>query len=163
MSLRQRRERAIGIRVELDKNQVPNLNAAWVAGIHQRSLCVASWSQIDVELRARAARTGVTHHPEIVLFVSVHDMNRGIEPRFLEQPSPMIVRFLVELARLVRPRLVNRCIETLRWKLPALDHQFPRPLNRLLLEISAETPVAEHLVERVAIVGESDIFQIVVF
>ena len=75
----------------------------------------------------------------------------------------MIVRFLVEPAGLVRPRLVNRCVKTLRRKLPALDRQLPGPLNRLLLEIIAKAPVAEHLEERVVISVQSDIFQVVVF
>src|SRR5204862_829176 len=95
--------------------------------------------------------------------VAVDDMNRGIESGLLKQPRPMIVRFLVELTRLVRSRLVNRGVKTLRRKLPALDHKFPRPLNRLLLEVIAKAPVAEHLEERVVIGVESDVFQVVVF
>ena len=49
----------------------------------------------------------------------------------------------------------------MRRKFPALDQQFPRPLDRFLLEIIAEAPVAEHLEERVVIRIESDVIQIV--
>ena len=44
-------------------------------------LSVASLGQIDVDLRARAARAGVAHHPEIVLLVAVDDVDRRVEPR----------------------------------------------------------------------------------
>ena len=75
----------------------------------------------------------------------------------------MIVRFLVELARLAGPGLVNRRVKPLRRKFPALDQQFPRPFDRFLLEIIAKAPVAEHLEKRVVIGVESDVFEIVVF
>ena len=73
----------------------------------------------------------------------------------------MIVRFLIELARLARPRLVNRGVDPRRRKFPALDHQLPRPLDRFFLEVIAEAPVAEHLEEGVVIRIEPDIIQIV--
>ncbi len=161
MTLRQRRQSAVRVRVELDENEIPNLDAARVAGIHERSLGVAGRREIDVQFRARTARAGIAHHPEIVLLVAVDDVNGRIEPRFREEPRPMIVRFLVELARLARPRFVNRRVKTLRRKFPALDHQFPRPVDRFLLEVIAEAPVAEHLEERVVIRIESDVIQIV--
>ena len=116
-----------------------------------------------MQLGARTARAGIAHHPEIVLLVAVDDVDRRIEPRLLEKPRPMIVRFLVELARLARPRLVNRRVKPLRRKFPALDHQLPRPLDRFLLEVIAEAPVAEHLEERVVIRVEPDIIEIVMF
>ena len=37
----QRRERAVGVRVELDENEVPDLDAARIARVHERSLRVA--------------------------------------------------------------------------------------------------------------------------
>ena len=48
-----------------------------------------------------------------------------------------------------------------RRKFPALDHQLPRPLDRFLLEVIAEAPVAEHLEKRVVIRVESDVVEIV--
>src|SRR5438067_13431331 len=75
----------------------------------------------------------------------------------------MIVRFLIELAWLVRPGLVNGRVKTLRRKFPALDYEFPRPFDRFLLEIITETPVAQHLEEGVVISVESDVFKVVMF
>src|SRR3981081_2367187 len=74
----------------------------------------------------------------------------------------MIVRFLVKLTRLAPPGVINSRGKTLRRKFPAIDHQFPRPLDRFLFEIVAETPVAEHFEESVVIRVEPDIFEIVV-
>src|SRR5205085_6097892 len=44
-----------------------------------------------------------------------------------------------------------------------INYEVPRPLDRLLLEIIAETPVAEHLEKRVVIRVEPDVFEIVMF
>ena len=74
----------------------------------------------------------------------------------------MIVRFLVELARLARLRVVDRGVEALRRKFPALDDQFPGPVDRFLLEVIAEGPVAEHLEKRVVIGVEADVVEVVV-
>ena len=84
-----------------------------IAFVHERAARVAVRCEIDVQFRARTARAGVAHHPEIVLLVAVDDVKRGIEVGVAESPCPMIVRFLVELARLVRPRFVNRRVKPL--------------------------------------------------
>ena len=75
----------------------------------------------------------------------------------------MVVRFLIELARLARTGFVNGGVESLRRKFPALDHEFPRPFDRFLLEIITEAPVAEHLEKGVVISVEPDVFEIVMF
>src|SRR5438045_4978231 len=75
----------------------------------------------------------------------------------------MIVCFLVELARLTGSRLINGGIEALRREFPTVDYQFPRPLDRLFLEIITKTPVAEHFEKCVVIRIEADIFQVVMF
>ena len=109
--LRQWRERSVRVRVELDENEVPNLDAARVARVDQRALGVTGRREIDVQFRARTARAGIAHHPEVVLLVPVDDVHSGIEPRLLEQPRPMIVRFPIELARLAGTRSVNRRVK----------------------------------------------------
>src|SRR5439155_17429635 len=54
-------------------------------------------------------------------------------------------------------------VETLRRKFPALDHKFPGPFDRFLLEIITEAPVAQHLKKGVVICVEADIFEVVMF
>ena len=73
------------------------------------------------------------------------------------------MRFLIEFAGFVRARFVNGRVKPLRWKLPALDDKFPRPLDRFLFEIVAKAPVAQHFEEGVMIGVEPDIFEVVVF
>ena len=82
VTLRQWRERAVRVRVELDENQIPNLDAARIVFVHERAARVAVRSQIDMQLRARAARAGVAHHPEVVGLVAVDDVDRRIEIGF---------------------------------------------------------------------------------
>ena len=79
VSFRQRRETAVGIGVELNEHQIPNLDAARVVLIHERAASVAIRRKIDMQLRARAARAGIAHHPEVVGLAAVHDVNLRIE------------------------------------------------------------------------------------
>ena len=163
MTLRQRRERTVRIRIELDENEIPNLDATRILLIHQRAARIPLRCKIDVYLRARSARTGVAHHPEIVGLSTVENVDNRIEIGFAKQMRPVLVCFLVEVARLVWTRLVHGRVKSLRWKFPALHHQFPCPLNRFLFEVIAEAPVAEHLEKGVVISIKTDIFEIVMF
>src|SRR5437867_11230993 len=133
MSLWQRTETAVGVRVELNENQVPNLEAPRIILVHESSARVAVWGKIDMQLRARPAWTGITHHPKIIGFAGRDDVNLRVEIRFLKQSSPVIMRFLIEFARFVRLGLVNSRVKPLRRKFPAVDNQFPRPFDRFLL------------------------------
>src|SRR5205085_11411899 len=98
MSLRQRRERSVGVRVELDKNQIPNLDAARIVLVHERAARVAVRRKIDMQLRARPAWAGDAHHPEIVGFAKTGDVNFRIEIGISEQSLPINERFLIALA-----------------------------------------------------------------
>ena len=109
----------IGIRIKLDEDQIPNLDAARVAGVHEFSARVAVRGKIDMEFRAGAARAGFAHHPEIVCFVAIDDVDLWIEIGILKKSGPMIVRFLVELARLARAGFVDGGVEALRRNFPA--------------------------------------------
>ena len=75
----------------------------------------------------------------------------------------MIVRFLIKLARIAGSGFVNGGVKSLRRKFPAIDDEFPGPLDRFLPEIIAEAPIAEHLEKRVVIGVEPDVIKIVVF
>jgi hypothetical protein len=70
------------LRIELDENQIPNLDATRIVFVHERAAGVAIRGKIDMQLRARAARAGVAHHPKVVGLVAVDDVDRGIEIGF---------------------------------------------------------------------------------
>ena len=84
-----------------------------------------------MDFRARPTGTGVTHHPKIVGLATVKNMNLRIEIGFAKQMRPMIVRFLVKLARLARAGPVNRRIKPLRLEISSVPPVIPMP-TRLL-------------------------------
>ena len=70
------------LRIELDENQVPNLDATRIILVHERATRVAVWRQIDVHFRAWTTWAGVAHHPEIVGFPTAENVNFWIEIGF---------------------------------------------------------------------------------
>src|SRR4029077_3513980 len=121
VTLRQRGERSVWVRVELDENEVPNLDATRVFLVHELAACVAIGRKVDVHFRARPTGTGVAHHPEIVSLATVENVNSRIEIGFTKQMSPVLVCFLVELAGFARTGFINGCVKPLRRKFPPLD------------------------------------------
>ena len=79
MTLRKWPKVSVGVGVELDENQIPNLDATRVVFVHEGAARVAVRSKIDMQFRTRSARTGIAHHPEIIFLVSIYDVNRRIE------------------------------------------------------------------------------------
>src|SRR6266446_580528 len=120
--LREGSKGPVRIRVELNEDQIPNLDAARVVFVHQRTASVAVRRKIDMQLGARPARTGIAHHPKIIGFAGADDVALRIEIGILKQSSPVVVRFLIEFARFARSWFVNGGVEPLRRKFPAIDH-----------------------------------------
>ncbi len=83
---------AVLIPVVLDEDQIPDFHHPRIARIHQ-SAARAVGRQINVDLGARTARTGIAHLPEIVFLAEPQDM-RGIDVRLL---APEILGLAVGL------------------------------------------------------------------
>ena len=64
----------------------------------KRAFGVASGGQVNVDFAAWAAGAGFAHHPEIVFFVAVDDVDFGVEAGGGEFGGPKIIGFLVEVA-----------------------------------------------------------------
>ena len=158
----ERHERAVRVGVVLDENQIPNLYALSAVGVDEAALRVALRGEVDVQLATRAARAGVAHHPEIILLVAIDDVHGGVEPGGGKDRRPTVVRLLVELAWLAFARLVHGGVEPLFRKPPHAGEQLPSPLDRLLFEVVAKGPVAEHLEERVVVRVHSHVLEVVV-
>ena len=158
----ERHEGAVRVGVVLDENEVPNLDALPAAGVDEAAFRVGLRREVDVQLAARAARAGVAHHPEIILFVAVDDVHGGVEPGGGEDRRPTVVRLLVELARVAFRGLVHGGVEPLFRETPHAGEQFPSPLDRLLFEVVAKGPVAEHLEESVVVRVHSNVVEVVV-
>src|SRR5439155_7549994 len=114
VTLGERSERGIRVRIELDENEIPNLDAARVLFVYECAARVTIGREIDMYFGARPAWAGVAHHPEIVDLAAVQNVNSRIKVGFAKQMRPVLICFLVELARLVRPGFVNGRVKSLR-------------------------------------------------
>ena len=148
--LRQRREHATRVAIELHEHEVPELEEAARAAGRVVVVETRHGPAIEVDLRARAARPGVAHLPEV-----------------LARPEPVdLVRRDPDLAlpdlRCLLVLVKHRDNELGRIDLPALRDQLPGELDRLALEVIAEREVPEHLEEGVVARAAADLFEIVV-
>ena len=137
--------------VELREDEVPELEVA-LAVAARRALGAAApraGPLVPVDLGAGTARAlAPGGAPEVVLLV---------EARHARRPEADVLRpeieGLVVLAEDRRPEPFRRHAEDLRG-------EFPRPLDRLFLEVVAEREVAEHLEERRVAHGEADVLDV---
>ena len=158
------RKSTIGIRIELNKNQVPDFHAQRAVLIDQGAFGVALGGQINMQFRTRAAGSGIPHHPEIVFFVAVDDVHFRVQSRFFEKCLPEVIGLLIEISRVSLGWIgfIDGGIEALLGKFPDLCQQFPGPLNGFLLEIITKAPVAKHFEKGVMVGIHPHIFEVIV-
>ena len=158
-----RRKRAVRIRVKFHEHEVPDFDAKRRAGVNERSRRVALRRKVDVELRARTAGPRVAHHPEIVFFVAVDDVDFRVKPGGGEEFFPRIVGFLVKLGGIALGfvRAINGRVKAFFREFPNLRDQFPSPRDGFFFEIVAVRPVSEHFEKRVVIRVHADVFEVV--
>src|ERR1039458_5689790 len=114
-------------------------------------------SHVVMDLAAWAAGAGVAHHPEIVLHAElVNALGRDAGR------DPVLVGLVVARNALLAfedggEKLVLRNPEPIR-----RGDQLPRKGDGVLLEVVAETEIAQHLEEGVMAIGEADVLQVVV-
>ncbi len=143
--------RAVGALLELHEDEVPDLGEAVAIGIGAAGRPAGNALAVVPEnLRARAARAGIAHRPEIVRGRDADDARVG-EPRDL---GPQFRRVLV--------RGMDGDPEPVLGEGELLRHEVPGELDRDILEIIAEREIAEHLEESVVPRGVADILEIVV-
>ena len=149
--LRQVDALAAGKLLVLHEHEIPDLDEAVAVGVGAAGRAAGDRRPMVVEdLRARAARAGVAHRPEIVGARDANDLLVG-KPRDL---APQRRRLVVvgehgdEQAALVEREV--------------LGEQLPGEQDRALLEIIAEGEIAEHLEEGVVAGGIADIVEVVV-
>ena len=160
--LRQRSQHPIRGAIELHEDQVPDLQHLARLG---QSLELAlrdrlgpsarrpvGSSQIDIDLRARSARPGVAHLPEVVLVTQTVDpvvrQARQLTPEF---PGLVIV-------------VMHRDAEPIGIKPEVLlaGHKLPGKRDGVALEIVAKGEVPQHLEEGVMPGRVANLFEIVV-
>src|SRR5215203_3278095 len=108
---------------------------------------------VDVDLRARAARAGVAHLPEVVLVAEALDAG--------ERHADLLVPDLLGLV----VALVNGDPEPVAVESPATArrigrHELPAPRDDVALEVVAEAEVAEHLEEHEVSLRATDVVEV---
>ena len=98
-----------------------------------------------MDLRTRPAGAGIAHFPEIVFFGTVQNALLGHKPA----PNGFGLLIRGQTVLLVAPK--NRYVEAVFVNFVDVRQQLPRPRQRLLLEVVAKTPVAQHFKQRVVV------------
>ena len=154
----QRCQSAVGLAVELHEHQVPDLDetVAVLVGRSRRTTEVLL-AVIVENLGTRPAGAGVGHLPEVVRgerrALVVADADDALH-RHADLVAPDGVGLVIGL--------VDGHHQPRRVQSPDAGQQLPRPLDRVVLEVVAERPVAQHLEEGVVTRGVAHLVQIVV-
>ena len=76
-----------------------------------------------MEFGARATGASFAHHPEVILFVSVDDMDGGIEANGTKFFCPKTPSFFIAFGRIADGFIwvVNGCVDTIWGEVPAFD------------------------------------------
>lgn len=156
-------EGAVGFGVELDEDEVPDFDAVGGAGIDEFALGIAFFCEVDVDFAAGTAGSGIAHHPEVIFFVTVDDMDIRVEACFFEEGGPDVVGFLVEFIGVAWFGVIDGDVEAVFWEFPDVSEEVPGPFDGIFFEVVAEGPVTEHFEEGVVVGIEADVFEVVVF
>ncbi|MNM92942.1 hypothetical protein D3C81_1052950 [compost metagenome] len=155
---RQRHQRAIWLAIELHEHQVPDFDEAVAIFIRRtRGTTGNVVTVVEEDFGARAARTGVSHLPEVVrgvrrtlVVADAHDAAF----RDANHVAPQREGFVIVV--------VHGDQQAVGRQLPHLGQQLPGPGNGVLLEVIAEGPVAQHFKKGVVARGVTDLIKVVV-
>ena len=149
--LGQRCQRAVGAAVELHEHEVPDLDES-VALLVWRARRPAGDARAMVvkDLRARTARSGLAHRPEVRLRAHAGEA-LALDADLLQ---PYIGGAVVVLE--------HRDPQPFRRKTQRVGHELPGEADGLALEVVAEAEVAEHLEERVMTRRVAHVLEVVV-
>ena len=140
---RRARQRLHGRAVELHKHVVPDLDIVGIIAVHAvRGHLAQVVTQVNGDLRARPARPGVAHYPEIIFAAKAQHAARVGARR-----DPELLGFFVwpEAPLVVAGK--HREPQALDWQLKRLGQQVPCHADRLALEIIAKRKIAQHFKE----------------
>ena len=133
-------QRTVRLTVELHEDDVPDLDDLRVVLVDQLPSrhfgALLGGTTVHVDLTTRTAGTGLTHLPEVIMLVAVQDM---IGRQMFE---PDRSRLVVATQTLLGRTLKDRRVEVSRVDLQDINDILPCKINRLLLEVVAERPVA---------------------
>ena len=135
----------------LHEDEIPDFDKAIALGFRTARRAAPDMLAVIVEnFRARTARPGVAHGPEIVAAGNAQDLSSRQAGDLLPQPERLVVVDIDGRQQLIRRHAVF------------LGHQIPGQLDGALLEVVAEREIAEHLEKGVVARGVADIVEVVV-
>ncbi len=135
----------------LHEDEIPDLDIAVAVGVGRAGRAAGDLvAVIEEDFRARAARAGVAHRPEIVAGGDADDARFRQAGDALPQAERVVVVVIDG-----HPQLVLGQAEF-------LGDQVPGEFDRQRLEIVAEREIAEHLEEGVVARGVADVVEVVV-
>ena len=114
-------------------------------------------TRVDVDFRTRAARTCITHFPEVIVLVAVDDMIFG------EILSPVSGSFIVAGKSFLRASFEYGYIQIFRIEFQYLYQIFVCPSDNFFLEVVAERPVTQHFEHGMMVCIVTYFFQVVMF
>ena len=148
--------------VILYEHQVPYLNHKRVPLVDKEmtgGCCpLAFRPDVNMDLRTGSAGSGLTHLPEIILLRSVKNVVFETGKAF----HPVRCGFVVTRHILHRITLEDGCIDSLCGNTETAGKKLPGPLYRLLLEVVAERPVAQHLEHCMMVGVKPHLLQVIV-
>ncbi len=148
---RQRTHLPGGVTIVLHEHEVPDLDDVVAIAVDQFGATGRQriGATVEVDLGARTAGPGLAHRPEVVLLTEAED------------PVRRCTCGLPQLHRVVVVG-VDGEPETIHRQTVDIDHQLPRVLDGVFLEVVAKGEVAEHLEKGVVTRGVTHVFQVVV-
>ena len=149
---------AIFIAIELHENQIPNLDIAVAILLRRARRAARHAGAVIVEkLGTRATRAGIAHSPEVIRLILARTRlianARQALRRHTDFVQPNVGCFVV--------LVIHRDPQFFCGNFHLNREEFPRVLNRVALEIIAETEIAQHLEKSMMARGITDVFQIV--
>ena len=157
---RQLHQTSVGAAFKLHEHVVPDFHHQRVVVVHAFAAGHAPpflvRTQVNVDFGTWAARAGIAHLPEIVLFAAEQN------PVFGQEPFPDFQCFVIRLKVFGFIATENGGVQAVFGQLVHFGQQFPAPFQRIFLEIIAEAPVAQHFKHGVVVGVVAHIFQVVV-
>ena len=137
--------------LELHEDEVPDLDDVRVGLVHEVAPVKAGsgflfrGADVDVDLGAGTAGTGLAHFPEVVVLVAQEDVVLG------QVLAPGLLRLGVQGGAVLGGAFEHGGIQEGLVDAVDFGQELPGPVDGLGLEIISEAPVAEHLEHRMVV------------
>ena len=147
--MRQKRETAVFLPVELSEDEIPDFHVPVAVAADTASRLAAGifLSPVVINLAARSARPCVAHEPVIIVLPEPENLVRR------QELSPGVEGFVIVK--------IDCRVKSLRVKADSLCQKFPSPRDCFVLEVTSPREITQHLEKCVMSGCPSDVLNIV--